>query len=306
MATHDSLESGNDQQLSMEQRLLLDRQKRQWQLREQTSSRSIRVICPYFSVVEHSDCRYCAKMAYIQPTTSSTGLLLQKPAQPAALLARPVSNSSRATNIAALSVPALHQQLPAALVPPHVEPYKELEEDFLPVQTPDQFTHFFDLSEEIRHQILAYAVDNGRHGILLSKQMKANYQPPITRVSRQLRKEALDLVYLSNGFFANNRDLCKAGPAFVQSIGDQKCALIRKWKWYTAKRTLNIHISFDGTVPYDISYDGGTKGYERALEVYDVLKNMDGIRSGLNEAAVRKITEIVLRANNKPAPSHTT
>lgn len=191
-------------------------------------------------------------------------------------------------------------------VPP--TPWRDLrpEAGFVPVSIPPTFFRFLSLPTEVRKRIYAYTVYNGSHGLLISRDIRAYHQAPITRVNRQIRRESVLLVYTENAFDAKNRELIKAGPAFARHIGDARLGLVRDWAWFTAKRHLYISILEDGR--RNITYQGpngneeiNAIALERATEVYHHLKK-DGSSFGFTADQVTKITEIVLRITPKTKP----
>ena len=200
-----------------------------------------------------------------------------------------------------VSVPTQSKSAP----PP---PWRDLrpEAGFVPVSVPPTFFRFLSLPVEIRKRIYAYTVYNGSHGLLISRDIRAYHQAPITRVNRQIRSESILMVYRENAFDAKNRELIKAGPAFARHIGDARLRLVRDWAWFTAKRHLYISIQDGGN--RKITYEG-PKGndeinaiaYERATEVYNHIRK-DGSSFGFTADQVTKITEIVLRITPKAKP----
>jgi hypothetical protein len=193
---------------------------------------------------------------------------------------------------------------PKSAAPP---PFKELpvEDGFVPVTIPPIFTHFLYLPVIIRKRIYAYLVHNGKHGLLMPKDMRVYHQAPITRVNRQIRSESILMVYTNNALEAKNRETTKYSPIFARRIGDYRVGLIRDWSWFTAKRHLFVNLLDGGH--YKITYRGPDSNdeitaiaQERATEVYDYLKT--GSRSGFSTAQVAKITEIVLRITPKAKP----
>lgn len=187
-------------------------------------------------------------------------------------------------------------------------PWRDLrpEAGFVYVNIPLTFFRFMSLPVEIRKRIYAYTVYNGSHGLLISRDIRAYHQAPITRVNRQIRSESLQLVYTENAFDAKNRELIKSGPAFARHIGDHRLGLVRDWAWFTAKRHLYIHILKDGQ--REITYQGphgneeiNAIAFERATEVYNLLKK-DGSFFGFTANQLTKITEIVLRITPKAKP----
>jgi hypothetical protein len=215
----------------------------------------------------------------------------------------PVPNPTQATPVSLLT--ALTQPRPA---PPPLLPWKELptEKDFVPVTIPPTFSHFLYLPVLIRKRIYAYTVVNGDHGLLISKDLRAYHQAPITRVNRQIRSESILMVYTENVFDAKNRELVKVGPVFARHLGDAKLRLVRHWSWFTAKR--HLFIDFPEGKSYHTTYKGPEKNdeitavaYERATEVHNYLRK-HASSYGLSYDNVAKITEVVLRITPKAKP----
>jgi hypothetical protein len=215
----------------------------------------------------------------------------------------PVPNPTQATPNSLLT--ALTQPRPD---PPPPLPWKELpvKKDYVPVTIPPTFSHFLYLPVLIRKRIYAYTIVNGDHGLLISKDLRAYHQAPITRVNRQIRSESLVMVYTENTFDAKNRELVKVGPVFARHLGDAKLRLIRHWSWFTAKR--HLFIDFSEGKSYHTTYKGPDKNdeitavaYERATEVHNYLRK-HASPHGLSYDNVARITEVVLRITLKVKP----
>ncbi|KAG9522229.1 hypothetical protein KCV07_g3116, partial [Aureobasidium melanogenum] len=184
-------------------------------------------------------------------------------------------------------------------------PWGELaiEKGFVPVRIPPTFSRFLSLPLEIRQRIYVYLVHNGIHGLLIPKDLRAYHQAPITRVSRQIRSESIEMVYTENAYDAKTRELIKCGPSFTLGVGGARVKLIRSFAWFTAKRHLyinftphgNSHITFQGPKG---NKEIGAIAEERANEVWEYLKKQ-GSPTGLTPEHVRKIEDIVLRITSK-------
>ncbi|KAI4799256.1 hypothetical protein E4T44_11865 [Aureobasidium sp. EXF-8845] len=212
----------------------------------------------------------------------------------------PAPNPTQATPVSLLN--ALTQPRPAPL-PPLAWTELPIEKDFVPVTIPPTFSHFLYLPILIRNRIYAYSVVNGDHGLLISKDLRAYHQAPITRVNRQIRSESLLMVYTENAFDAKNRELVKVGPVFARHLGDAKLRLIRRWAWFTAKR--HLFIDFPEGKSYHTTYRGPEKNdeikavaYERATEVHNYLRKHVSPH-GLSYDNIVRITEVVLRITPK-------
>ncbi|KAI4718177.1 zinc-binding alcohol dehydrogenase-like protein [Aureobasidium sp. EXF-10727] len=284
----------DSQRRALQHRLLLEEQQRRIESRKMLEASYRAPICPYYSVLGHSDCWHCHQNGNVQSSTSTDNLLrsLARPqfqATPTSVkTVTPYLLSSASTvSTIPLNENQVHNQesyrqlIPAksrvpdpaptkaaAVAPPSLRPeprpapplpWRELpvEKDFVSVCIPPTFTRFLYLPVEVRKRIYVYLVHNREYGLLMPKDMRAYHQAPITRVNRQIRNESIDLVYKVNAYDAKNRELIKHGLSFKDRVGDDRLKLVRNWAWYTAKRHLSINFFADGEgYSYQITYQG--------------------------------------------------
>lgn len=254
----------------------------------------------------HIDATLPQQLALHQPATFSSELPhASAPSSHKVALKFETRASTSTANVKSEQSSAAVTRVKAEALPP--KPFTDLppEDGFVPVRIPETFSRFFQLHEETRKRIYAYLVDNGRHGLLFPKDFRYYHQAAITRTCRSIRKETIDMVYLNNAFLAETRELCKLGQVFAVNIGDEKCKLIRTWKWYTANRTAYIHLDPKAT-SFHVTYEGHKSdenqavAHARAVEIHNYLSAREVEGSlGLNVKDIMQVSDIVLRPNTK-------
>ena len=113
--------------------------------------------------------------------------------------------------------------------------------------------HFFDLPQEVRDMI--YARFPGLASIHINQDpSKGALQPSLSQVSRQMRKESLDVFYGKNNFFLDLRGWKGSSyprkwtpktifEQWITAIGSENAARLRSLKFYSHNFSVNVRIS---------------------------------------------------------------